>query len=136
VRYIDNGGCEIKMRVTIKKRTDKKRVQRIVRHERLRAKVVGTAEKPRLAFFRGSTTLAAQVIDDFSAKTILGMATNSKEAGIKGKNKDAAVKLGKKIADKCREKGVTTVVFDRGGNLFHGVVKAFADSVREAGIKF
>jgi large subunit ribosomal protein L18 len=124
------------MRVTIKKRTDKKRVQRIVRHERLRSKVTGTAEKPRLSFFRGSTTLCAQVIDDTSKKTILGLATNSKEAGIKGKNKDAAVNLGKKIADKCKEKGVTTIVFDRGGYQFHGVVKAFADSVREAGIKF
>ncbi len=124
------------MRVTIKKRTDKKRVQRIVRHERLRSKVVGTAEKPRLAFFRGSTTLNAQVIDDFAKKTILGLATNSKEAGIKGKNKDAAVKLGRKIAEKCMEKGISAVVFDRGGYQFHGVVKAFADSAREAGLKF
>jgi large subunit ribosomal protein L18 len=124
------------MRITIKKRTNKVRAQRIIRHERARKNIQGTAEKPRLSMFRGSTTLVAQVIDDFSKKTIVGLATNSKEAGIKGKNKAAAVALGKKIADKCKEKGISVVVFDRGGYQFHGVVKAFADSVREAGIKF
>ncbi len=124
------------MRITIKKRTNKVRVGRILRHERGRKKISGTAEKPRLSLFRGSTTLMAQAVDDFSKKTIVGLATNSKEAGIKGKNKQAAVALGKKIAEKCIEKGITAVVFDRGGYQFHGVVKAFADSAREAGLKF
>jgi large subunit ribosomal protein L18 len=124
------------MRITIKKRTNKVRVGRILRHERGRKKIIGTAEKPRLSLFRGSSTLVAQVVDDFSKKTIVGLATNSKEAGIKGKNKQSAVALGKKIADKCKEKGISAVVFDRGGYQFHGVVKAFADSAREAGLKF
>jgi large subunit ribosomal protein L18 len=124
------------MRITIKKRTNKVRAQRIIRHERLRKHIQGTAEKPRLSIFRGSTTLVAQVTDDLAKKTIVGLATNSKEAGIKGKNKEAAIALGKKIADKCKASNISAVVFDRGGYQFHGVVKAFADSVREAGIKF
>lgn len=124
------------MRITIKKRTNKVRASRILRHERGRKKIQGTAEKPRLSLFRGSNTLMAQAIDDSSKKTLVGLATNSKEAGIKGKNKEAAVALGKKIAEKCKEKGISAVVFDRGGYQFHGVVKAFADSAREAGLKF
>lgn len=124
------------MRITIKKRTNKVRSKRILRHERGRKKIQGTLEKPRLSLFRGSSTLMAQVIDDSSNKTIVGLATNSKEAGIKGKNKVSAIALGKKIAEKCKEKGILTVVFDRGGYQFHGVVKAFADSAREAGLKF
>ena len=124
------------MRITIKKRTNKVRAKRILRHERGRKKVQGTLEKPRLSLFRGSTTLMAQVVDDFSKKTIVGLATNSKEAGIKGKNKDAAVALGKKIADKCKEKGILAVVFDRGGYIYHGRVLSLAEAAREAGLKF
>jgi len=120
------------------KRTDKKRVLRNVRHERARKILAGTAEKPRLSFFKGSTTLFAQVIDDMSGKTILGLASNSKEvkAVVKSNNKESAVKLGKLLAAKCKEKNIEKVVFDRGGFKYHGVVKAFADSVRDAGIKF
>ncbi len=124
------------MRIKFKKRTNKVRSKRIMRHDRGRKHVSGTSEKPRLSFFKGSSTLVAQVIDDMAKKTILGLATNSKEAGIKGKNQEAAVKLGKAVAEKCKAKGITAVVFDRGGYQYHGVVKAFADSAREAGIKF
>jgi large subunit ribosomal protein L18 len=120
------------------KRTDKKRVLRNVRHERARKILAGTAEKPRLSVFKGSKILYAQVIDDMAGKTILGLASNSKEAKaqVKSNNKEAAAKLGKLVAAKCKEKGVDKVVFDRGGFKYHGVIKAFADSVREAGIKF
>ncbi|MCE5299727.1 MAG: 50S ribosomal protein L18 [Spirochaetia bacterium] len=124
--------------MSILKRTATKRAQRVIRHDRVRKHVIGTPERPRLSFFKGATTIYAQVIDDFSGKTLVGIGTNSKEAKseMKGANKASAVKLGKKLADKCKEKGINTLVFDRGGYRFHGVVKAFADSVREAGIKF
>jgi large subunit ribosomal protein L18 len=120
------------------KKTDKKRSLRIVRHVRARKKISGTAEKPRLSVFKGSKILYAQVVDDMSGKTIFGLASNSKEvkADIKNNNKESAVKLGKAIAEKCKAKNIEKVVFDRGGFKYHGVVKAFADSVRENGIKF
>lgn len=122
----------------INKRTDKKRVKRIIRKERGRKKTSGTAEKPRLNFFRGSRALFAQAIDDMAGKTIVGLATNSKElrAQAKNANKEAAKILGAAFAAKCREKGISKVVFDRGGYKFHGVVKVFADTVRENGIVF
>jgi len=122
----------------INKRTDKLRVKRIIRKERGRKKITGTAEKPRLSFFKGSRAIFAQAIDDMAGKTIVGMATNSKEfrAKVKNANKDAAKLLGAAFAAKCREKGISKVVFDRGGFKFHGVVKVFADTVRENGITF
>jgi large subunit ribosomal protein L18 len=122
----------------INKRTDKLRVKRIIRKERGRKKITGTAEKPRLSFFKGSRAIFAQAIDDMAGKTIVGMATNSKEfrAKVKNANKDAAKLLGAAFAAKCREKGISQVVFDRGGFKFHGVVKVFADTVRENGITF
>jgi large subunit ribosomal protein L18 len=124
------------MRIKYKKRTNKVRMQRIVRHERGRKHVNGTAEKPRLTFFKGNTTLVAQVVNDLTHKTLLGLATNSEEVKVKGKNKEAAVKLGKAIGEKCKTAGISAIVFDRSGYQYHGVVKAFADSVRETGIKF
>jgi large subunit ribosomal protein L18 len=122
----------------INKRTNKTRVKRIIRKERGRKKISGTAEKPRLSFFRGSRSLFAQAIDDMAGKTIVGLATHSKElkSQVKNANKDAAKVLGTAFAAKCREKGISAVVFDRGGYKFHGIVKVFADTVRENGIKF
>ena len=122
----------------INKRTDKLRVKRIIRKERGRKKISGTAEKPRLNFFRGSRALFAQAIDDMAGRTIVGVATNSKElrAQVKNPNVAAAKILGVAFAAKCKEKGIAKVVFDRGGFKFHGVVKAFAESVRENGIIF
>ncbi len=121
----------------LRKRTDKKRLMKDIRHKRIRKKIFGTAEKPRLSIFKGSKTLFAQVIDDISSKTLIGIATNSKDlkAQVKGPNVDGAKKLGKIIAEKCKEKGIKEVVFDRGGFKYHGVIKSFADSIRENGVK-
>ncbi len=120
------------------KRTDKKRSLRKIRHIRGRKKIDGSAERPRLSLFKGTTTFYAQLVDDLSGKTIMGLATNSKaiKGQIKGNNKEAAAAFGKAFAAKCKEKGVEKVVFDRGGFKYHGVIKAFADSAREAGLKF
>lgn len=120
------------------KKTDKKRSLRVVRHVRLRKKISGTADKPRLSIFKGSKIIFAQLVDDAAGKTLLGLASNSKEvkADMKGSNKETAVKLGKAIADKCKAKNISKVVFDRGGYKYHGVIKEFADSVRKNGIAF
>jgi len=120
----------------ITKKTALSTAKRILRHERGRKKITGTQERPRLAFHRGTNSLYAQVVDDVAQKSLFGIATNTKNAEIKGKNKESAVKLGKAIAEKCKDNKVETVVFDRGGFQFHGVVKAFADAVREGGVKF
>jgi large subunit ribosomal protein L18 len=121
----------------IRKRTNKKRLMRYIRHDRISKKISGTEQKPRLNIFKGSKILFAQVIDDISSKTLIGIATNSKELKnqVKGANVSSAKILGKVIAEKCKEKGIKEVVFDRGGYKYHGVVKSFADSVRENGIK-
>jgi len=118
---------------SINKRTKK----RIIRHERIRENLQGYAAKPRLNIFRGSKGLFAQVIDDEASKTLLGLATYSKEVKeqVKSNNKNAAKKLGEIIGKKCLEKGVKEVVFDRGGYKFHGVIKEFADAVRASGVK-
>lgn len=120
------------------KRTSEKRKGRIIRHIRSRKKITGTSEKPRLCIFKGSRALFAQVINDIEGKTIIGIGTNSKgvRESVKGNNKEAAVKLGKIMAQKCKEKGVEKVIFDKGGFKYHGVIKAFADALREEGIKF
>ena len=122
----------------IKKNTDKKRASRLVRHKRVRKKASGTAEKPRLNIFKGSRTLFAQVIDDYSGKTLVGIASNSKEVKdkVNGKTVEAAGKLGAITAEKCKEKNIETVIFDKGGYKYHGVIKAFADSARKGGLKF
>ena len=121
----------------LKKKTSKKRAKKTLRKARARKKIQGTEQKPRLNLFKGSTSLYAQVVDDLNSKTLLGVSTASKAvADIKGKNKESAIKLGKLLAERCKEKGISEVVFDKGGNKYHGVVKAFADAARENGIKF
>ncbi len=122
----------------ILKKTKKRTAKRIIRHLRIRKKIFGTKEKPRLCVFKGSKTIYAQVIDDTENKTIFGLATNSKQVkdNIKGNNKESAAKLGKIIAEKCKEIGIVNVVFDRGGYKYHGVIKSFADAARENGLKF
>jgi len=119
------------------KRTNNKRLMKDIRHRRIRKKIYGTGQKPRLSIFKGGKILFAQVIDDISSKTLVGIATNSKDLKdqVKGANMDGAKKLGKIIAEKCKEKGIKEAVLDRGGNKYHGVIKSFADSVRENGIK-
>ena len=112
---------------------------RAKKHARLRNRISGTAEKPRLAVFRSNNHMYAQIIDDTVGNTLVAASTlekDIKEALEKTNNKDAATKVGEAIAKKALEKGITTVVFDRGGYLYHGKVQALADAAREAGLTF
>ncbi|RFU70228.1 50S ribosomal protein L18 [Bacillus sp. V59.32b] len=107
------------------------------RHARVRAKLSGTEARPRLNVFRSSKHIYAQLIDDLSGVTLASASTLDKEVGVESTgNTDAAVKVGELIAKRAIEKGYKTVVFDRGGYLFHGRVKALADSARENGLEF
>jgi large subunit ribosomal protein L18 len=113
-----------------------KREARLRRHRRVRKKVEGSAERPRLAVFRSNKHISAQVIDDRSGRTIAAASTT--EADIKGGatgNKAAATKVGQLVAERAKAAGVTKVVFDRGGNLYHGRVAAVADAARDAGLE-
>ena len=113
--------------------TDKKTLDRKARQRRIRAKVSGTATRPRLAVFRSNTTMTAQLIDDRAGKTIAAAST----AKVKGKNmSEKVIAAGAEMAKLIKAKKVTEVVFDRGGYAFIGNIKAFADAVREGGIKF
>ncbi|MEK6372804.1 MAG: 50S ribosomal protein L18 [Acidobacteriota bacterium] len=104
--------------------------------ERIRSKITGTADRPRLAVFKSLKHIYAQVIDDASGKTIASASSRDKDSSTKGANAAAAKALGALIAKKAKEKGVTQVVFDRGGYLYHGNIKALADAARENGLKF
>jgi large subunit ribosomal protein L18 len=107
-----------------------------IRH-RIRKIVKGTTERPRLSVFRSNTHIYVQLIDDITGKTLL--TASSKDEGIvevKSDKKEKAKLVGQKIAQKAVEAGITAVVFDRGGYLYHGRVKSLADSAREAGLKF
>lgn len=104
-------------------------------HSRIRKKVRGSADRPRLAVFRSLNHIYAQVIDDQSGKTLATASTTEKALGIKaGGNVEAAKSVGKAIAERAQKAGISTVVFDRGGYLFHGRVKALIDATREAGL--
>jgi large subunit ribosomal protein L18 len=106
-------------------------------HTRIRRKVKGSDERPRLAIFRSVANIYAQVIDDRVGHTLVSAASNEKSAGIKsGGNVAGAVAIGKLIAERAQAKGLKRVVFDRGGYLYHGRVKALADAAREAGLEF
>jgi large subunit ribosomal protein L18 len=104
--------------------------------ERIRSKVTGTAERPRLAVFRSLKHIYAQVIDDASGKTLVSASSRDKDAGTKGANVAAAKAVGALIAKKAKDKGINRVVFDRGGYLYHGNIKALADAARENGLEF
>ena len=113
-----------------------KREARVRRHRRVRKKVEGTAERPRLAVFRSNKHITAQVIDDRAGRTLAAASTI--EPDLRGSttgNKDAATKVGQLVAERAKAAGVTKVVFDRGGNLYHGRVAAVADAAREAGLE-
>jgi large subunit ribosomal protein L18 len=104
-------------------------------HTRIRKKVSGTAERPRLAVFRSLNHIYAQVIDDVNGKTLASASTTEKDLkGKTGGNIDAAQKVGKTVAERALEAGVSNVVFDRGGYLYHGRVKALLDATRTAGL--
>jgi large subunit ribosomal protein L18 len=117
--------------------TAKKTTARHRRHGRVRKKVQGTADRPRLAVFRSNRHISVQVIDDRTGATLAAASTYEKGFGDAGtSNKDAATKIGSTIAERAKAAGVTTVVFDRGGNLYHGRVAAVADAAREGGLEF
>ena len=112
------------------------RSQRIKRHKRVRAKISGTPERPRLNVFRSETNIYAQIIDDVKGVTLVAASSLDKEFNGNGGNKEAARKVGELIAKRAAEKGITEVVFDRGGYIFHGRVKELAEGAREGGLKF
>jgi large subunit ribosomal protein L18 len=110
-----------------------KREARLRRHRRVRSIVSGTADRPRICVFRSNKHLSAQVVDDQAGKTLVAVTTVSKDSGAKNScNKAQADKLGRTLGEKMKAAGITRVVFDRGGYLYHGVVKAFAEGVRAA----
>lgn len=110
--------------------------KRIKRHQRIRNKVFGTESRPRLSVFRSSKHIYAQVIDDVKGVTIASASSLEKGFGISGGNKDGAKKVGQLIGSRAIEKGVESVVFDRGGYIYHGRVASLAMGAREQGLKF
>lgn len=110
--------------------------QRLKRHKRVRAHISGTPAKPRLNVFRSANHIYAQVIDDTTGVTLAAASSVEKDFGMSGGNVEGAKKVGETVAKRAKEKGVETVVFDRGGYLFHGRVKALADAARDGGLKF
>ena len=117
------------------KKTDRK-AERQRRHVRVRRKISGTAECPRLSVFRSNSNLYVQVIDDTKGITLVQASTLDKEVKTKHSNKEAAKEVGTLIAKRAIEKNIKTVVFDRGGYIYHGVVKELADAAREGGLNF
>jgi large subunit ribosomal protein L18 len=117
--------------------TKKKQVARERRHHRVRKHVRGTAERPRLAVFRSNKHITVQVIDDVAGRTLAAASTveGDLRTGPTG-NKAAAAAVGRLVAERAQAAGVRKVVFDRGGNLYHGRVAAVADAAREAGLEF
>jgi len=115
------------------KRTDRK-INRLKRHKRVRVNVSGTPDRPRLAVFRSTNHVYAQLIDDAAARTLAAASTVELKA--KKNGMEEAAKVGKAIAAKAKAAGVSSVVFDRGGFLYHGRIKALADAAREAGLEF
>ena len=112
------------------------RAKRDRRHSRLRFKINGTAERPRLCVFRSESHIYAQVIDDVAGVTLAAAASNEKGFEGLGSNKEAARKVGKMVAERAVAKGIETVVFDRGGYVYHGRVQELAEGAREGGLKF
>ena len=112
-----------------------KNVARLRRHRRVRGKISGTAARPRLDVFRSAKHIYAQVIDVEQGVTLASASSMDKDFNAYGGNVEAAKKVGENIAKKCLEKGITEVVYDRGGFVYHGRVQALAEGAREAGLK-
>jgi large subunit ribosomal protein L18 len=106
------------------------------RHRRVRGKIFGTAERPRLVVFRSNRGIEAQLIDDLEGKTLAGASWLNLKKSFKGNKTEQAAEVGKLLAANAKKADVETVVFDRGGYLYHGRVKALADAAREGGLKF
>ena len=117
------------------KKTDRK-MERTRRHIRVRRKISGTAERPRLCVYRSNSNIYVQVIDDVAGKTLAQASTLDKEVKTKHANKEAAKEVGALIAKRATDKKIVDVVFDRGGYIYHGVVKELAESAREGGLNF
>ena len=117
------------------KKTDRK-FERARRHQRVRTKISGTSERPRLCVYRSNTNLYVQIIDDVAGNTLVSCSTLDKDIKEKHSNKAAAKEVGTKIAKKALEKNIKTVVFDRSGYIYHGVVKEVAEAAREGGLEF
>jgi large subunit ribosomal protein L18 len=116
--------------------TTNRKLERTRRHKRVRTKISGTAERPRLCVYRSNSNLYVQVIDDVAGNTLVSASTLDKEVKNKHANKEAAKEVGTLIAKRATEKNITEVVFDRGGYIYHGVVKELAEAAREGGLKF
>ena len=112
------------------------RSQRIKRHKRVRGKISGTPEIPRLDVFRSNAHIYVQIIDDVNGVTLAAASSNEKGFEGLGSNSEAAAKVGKLLAERAKAKGIENVCFDRGGYLYHGRVKALADGAREGGLNF
>ena len=112
------------------------RSQRLKRHKRVRAKVSGTPERPRLNVFRSATNIYAQIIDDVTGKTLVAASSLENDFSCEGTKTDAAKQVGINVAERAKAKGIDTVVFDRGGYVYHGRVKALAEGAREGGLQF
>ena len=110
--------------------------QRLKRHKRVRGKISGTPERPRLNVFRSETNIYAQVIDDVSGKTLVSASSLEKDFACEGTKSDAAKEVGQMVAERAKAAGITTVVFDRGGYVYHGRVQALAEGAREGGLEF
>ena len=117
------------------RRIEKKAIRNRI-HQRIRRKLSGTEARPRLAVFRSVAHIYAQVIDDTKGATLVSVSSVDKDRKAKGGNVAAAKAIGKLVAERAKEKGIKSVVFDRGGYQYHGRVKALADAAREAGLEF
>lgn len=116
-------------------KTDRK-FERVRRHARVRNKISGTAERPRLCVFRSNSNITVQIIDDVAGNTLVAASTLDKEVKEKHANKVAAKEVGTLIAKRAAKKNIKEVVFDRGGYIYHGVVKEVAEAAREGGLNF
>lgn len=112
------------------------REARIRRHRRVRSKIAGTTERPRLAVFRSNRGISAQLVDDENGRTLAAAAWTSLPKSFKGNKTEQAAEVGKRLAASAKKAGIETCVFDRAGYLYHGRVKALADAAREGGLKF
>ena len=117
------------------KKTDRK-LERTRRHIRVRTKISGTAERPRLCIYRSNSNIYAQIIDDVAGNTLVSASTLDKEVKTKQSNIEAAKEVGALIAKRAAAKNIKTVVYDRSGYVYHGIVKELAEAAREGGLKF
>ena len=117
-------------------KTFDKNAQRMKRHIRVRGKISGTPERPRLNVYRRNANIYAQIIDDVNGVTLAAAASNEKDFEGAAGNKEAARKVGKLVAERAKAKGIDTVVFDRGGYIYHGRVAELAEGAREGGLEF